>query len=359
MAILFWAAFSVILSGLCSILETVLFSARPMNLLRQRERPGVEAFITIKERHIGDAVSVTLIVNTVAGTVGPMFVGASAARIWGGPAVGISSAVLTVLIVVLAEIAPKTYAATHAEKFAGFTGYVLTILLKVFRPILPVTRWITAWLAGEGSETITRNGLARIIAYAPSMGVLSQGESDVLAHMLFAHGVTLADAHTPLDSVASFPASATADALMHARRHIHFARIPLHAEKQDALIGYINQREVLQRVLSEPAARALPLSSFLHPLPVLERHLPVGQAIASLLDRRQPIGAVAEGGRIIGIATLEDLFEVLLGVDITDEGDDIIRQRPENDSRRRDRLRQLRERRREWAEDAAAGSPDT
>lgn len=354
-----WTLFSVLLCAACSILETVLFSARTVRLLNHRDRPGVTAFLHIKETRIGDAISAILIINTVAGTVGPGFVGAEAARIWGSPAVAMASAALTFLILILSEIGPKTYAATHAERLAGITGQVLRVTLWCLAPALFVTRWLTAWLSGDEEGTITRNSLAQIIAYAPSQGALSSAESDVLAHMLFSHKIHVAEAATPIAHVVSVPAHESLGVLLDSEEHASFARIPLFHGKHDNLIGYVNQREVLREGLRDPACKTRPLSDFSHALPRLDHRLTVGRAIAALLDAREPIGAVVRDGQVIGIATLEDLFEGLLGVDITDEAEEIAENRSQADVARRERLKRLRERRREWAgtEETASREP--
>ncbi len=354
MTLLFWVLFSVIVSGACSIFETVLLSARPMHLLEKRNQSGVSLFLEIKEERIGDAISAILTVNTVACTVGPGFVGAEAARIWGDPAVAIASAVLTFLLLILSEIGPKTYAATHAEDLAGVTGRTLRPLLWLLAPVLAITRWLTRWLSGDSKGYVTRNSLARIIAHAPSQGALSHGESDVLSHILFAHQITLADAHTPLAFVVALPEAAAAAALLDDGADLHFARIPIYGDNPEHLSGYINQREVLREALRDSSIRRKPLSAFGHALPKLEDSLPVGQAIAKLLDAREPIGAVVKNGEVVGITTLEDLFEALLGVDITDEAEEVAAQRSEADMRRRDRIRRLRNRRRQWTGDASS-----
>lgn len=350
MMLAFWALFSVLISAACSLFETVLLSARPIQLLSRKNEPGVGRFIEIKEERLGDAISAILTINTIACTIGPGFVGAEAARIWGDPAVAVASVLLTLLILILSEIAPKTYAATHAEGLAAVTGHVLGPALWFLAPILIITRRLTEWLSGDREGTVTRNSLAQMIVYAPSQGALSERESDILSHMLFAHQITLADAHTPMDFIASLPETTTVAALIDEEADTRFARIPIYDDNPGRLTSYINQREVLRAALSEKRPRNTPVSAFRHDLPEMEETMSVGRAIATLLEKHEPIGAVMCKGRTIGIVTLEDLFEALLGVDITDEAEEIAAERSEADVRRRNRIQQLRKRRRQWTQ---------
>ena len=347
MTLVFWALFSIILSCICSILETVLFSTRTIALVERRAERGVGELIAIKQRRIGDAISAILIVNTIAGTIGPGFVGAEAARLWGTAAVGIASAVLTFLLLMVAEVAPKTFAATHAMELAAPTGRVLSIALKVLAPCLLVTRIVTRWMTGKDDAGLTRVGLARLIAYAPAQGTLTPGESEVLAHILFAHRVTLAEIRTPIDLVVSADADAPASTLLEREDIAAFARIPLYQGSERHIRSYVNQRSVLRALLKgTDAERAL--STFSHALPQIPEESSIGRAIESLLDAREPIGAVVTEMEAVGIVTLEDLFEALLGFDITDEAEAVAQLRPEAETARRDRLDALRDRRGDW-----------
>lgn len=349
MMLLVWALFSIFLCGICSLLETVLYSTRLIALVERREERGVAALIAIKQKRIGDAISAILIVNTIAATVGPGFVGAEAVRIWGSTAVGVASAVLTFLMLILAEVGPKTFAATHAMELAAPTGRVLSVLLKILAPCLVVTRMVTRWMTGKDDGGMTRLGLARLISYAPAQGTLTAGESDLLAHILFAHHVSVAQVRTPIEFVVSADANAPVSSLLEREEAAAFARIPLYQGDDRHIGAYVNQRSLLRALVKKEIGADQPLSSFGQPLPPIPQETGIGGAIEVLLDAREPIGAVMAGKEAVGIVTLEDLFEGLLGFDITDEADVVTRLRPDAETARRDRLHALRGQRGKWA----------
>lgn len=348
MILIFWAMASISLCCVCSILETVLYSTRLFTLAERRNERGIAELLTIKQKHIGDAISAILIVNTIAATIGPGFVGAEAARLWGTTAVGVVSAILTFLMLILAEVAPKTFAATHAMELAAPTGRVLSIVLKVLAPCLVATRMVTRWITGKEDGGMTRVGLARLIAYAPAQGALSLPESEVLTHILFAHRVTLAEVRTPLNLVVSAEASAPISTFLERDDLAAFARIPLYREDARRITAYVNQRSLL-RALLKGADATQALADFGQPLPQIPEDTSVEAAIETLLAARESIGAVVAGETAVGIVTLEDLFEAFLGVDITDEAERVAQLRPDAEMARRKRLDALRGRRGRWA----------
>ncbi|HQS44928.1 CNNM domain-containing protein [Reyranella sp.] len=348
MTVVFWALFSILLCGACSIVETVLYSTRTIALVERLNERGIAELIAIKQKRLGDAISAILIVNTIAGTIGAGFVGAEAARIWGSSAVGVASAVLTFLMLILAEVGPKTFAATHAMELAAPAGRVLSVALKVLAPCLIVTRIVTRWMTGKDDAGLTRVGLARLISNAPAQGTLTAAESEVLAHILFAHRVTLSEIRTPIELVVSAAANAPASTLLDRKDVAAFARIPLWQESKRHIPTYVNQRSAL-RALLQGADAGHVLSTFSHALPQIPEESSIGRAIDLLLHAQESIGAVVADGEAVGIVTLEDLFEALLGFDITDEADAVTGMRSEAETARRHRLQALWGRRGKWA----------
>lgn len=350
MIVVFWVAFAVVLCAICSTLESVLLSVRIPELigLAKRGNRGARWLLDIKRERVGDAISAILIVNTVASTIGPGFAGASAARLWGDTTVGAVSATLTLLVLFLSEIAPKTFAATHAASLAGVSGIALQGAMRLLSPLLFVTRIVTQFLAADRTATLTRKELAAIVSWAKSEGAISIGESELLANMIYIRSVTLETVNTPAELVFALDASSTVADLLASAGAEAFSRTLLYRGQRLNFVGFVDHRRVL-KAAAAGAPREAQLLDYLEPLVELPVDTGVLAATHQLLDAHQSIAlVVGRAGDPVGIVTVEDLLEAILGVDITDEADDIAALRHAADAARRNRTTRLRKDREAW-----------
>mgnify|MGYP002795047987 FL=1 len=126
--LIFYALISIFFSFLCSILEAALLSFTPSFIkIKKQEGKGYADTLTHFKQDIDRPLIALLTVNTVAHTVGAILVGVQAEKVWGdgGNAVGIVSAVMTLAILIISEIIPKTIGATYWQKLGGFTATIL------------------------------------------------------------------------------------------------------------------------------------------------------------------------------------------------------------------------------------------
>lgn len=344
----FWIVLATFLCGVCSLLEATFLSVRLPSLyeLADAGNVGAAELLAVRRTRSADAIASILLINTLAGMGGATYAGAAASELWGPTSVVWVSLAMTAVLLFAAEIGPKTFAASHAEQMADWTGRVLRVLLHAMSPLLPIMRAFTGLFSG-GGEAMTRRGLASMIAAGPSEGTLTQPESELLGQIVYANAITLRDVHTPLSHVVAVPEEMTATDLLAQQPAEAFSRIPLYRGERSNLSGYASQREVL-RHLALGKNPVLPLSAFRHDLPQLITTLGAQDAILALLDGREAIGKVLdETAHVIGIVTLEDLLEALTGIAITDEAEEISALRAAGEQRRQERLATLGERRRQ------------
>jgi len=337
-----------LLSGLCSVLEATLLSVKLPSLLALKAsgNAGATALLAIRRNRTPDAIGAILIVNTFAVMVGSAFIGASASSVWGEGAVVWTSLCVTTLLLFASEIGPKTYAATHPTALAGFTGRVLPPLMAALAPLLVLVRLVTKLLGADRSEMLTRRGLVATIDAAPIDGALSTSETELLGHIIFVHDVTLEEVHTPLELVVALSENAPAESLLSTPGADAYSRLPLYRGEAGNLVGYVLAREVL-RALALGQTAGQTLGTFGREFPRLEETLTIRQATEALLAAREPIGCVITAARQVrGIVTLEDLFEALTGIEITDEP--VEQANRSSEAPRRARQLSLSESRRNW-----------
>lgn len=351
-ALAFWIVLATVLCMTCSLLEATLLSARVPKLLAASKKGdlGAMRLAEIKRGRTSDAISAILTINTLAGTIGAGFAGVQAAHLFGDAAVGLVSMLLTILLLVVSEIIPKTFAATHAMALAGAVGNVLFYLLKVMAPVLFLTRTITSRLSGGDPESLTRKELAVIIASAPDEGAISGSEAELLSSMVYAQNVTLREVNTAADYVVMMDEAATVEKFVAEEDVASFSRIPLYRGSRSKVIGYVMQRDVLRAAITRSADQRR-LAEFVRPIPPLRSDLTIRAATDRLLHARESMGAVVDRqDGFLGIVTIEDLLEALTGIDITDEPDDVAAQRDTAETLRRKRVARLRRQTGRWVD---------
>lgn len=348
----FWIALATVLCLACSILEATLLSARVPKLLAAAKRGDVGAMrlAEIKRGQTSGAISAILTINTLAGTLGAGFAGVQAARLFGDAAVGLVSVLLTILLLIVAEIVPKTFAATHAMALSAPVGNTLFYLLKVMAPVVFLTRGITSRLSARDPENLTRKELAVIIAAAPNEGAISGSEAELLSSIVYAQNVTLQEVNTGADYVVMMDETTTIEEFVAADEAASFSRIPVYREDRGNVVGYALQRDVLRAAITRNSGQRT-LADFTRNLPRLPHSLTIRAATDRLLHARESMGSVTDSqGKFIGIVTIEDLLEALTGLDITDEPDDVAAQRETAEIVRRKRVARLRRQTGRWVD---------
>lgn len=351
-----WVLLTIVFSHFCSLLEATLFSVRTSALLERQAAgsSGAARLLDIKQNRIDDAISAILILNTLAITVGATFAGAQAATLFGDAGVGIFSAILTVLLLVLSEIIPKTLAARYAGSLSGFAGYALTYLIRIMAPALVLTRALIRLLARRHRERFTRREFAMLVGAAPQEGAISLAEAMLIGNLIYSREVMLKDVMTPHAVIFMMDTHRTVAELIAAPGADAFSRIPLFDGDREHVAGYVSHREVL-KAYAQDNDGTRQLGSFLRPIPVFRETEQVAKAFEHILLQRESIALVTDRhGKPVGLITLEDMLEAILGMEITDEADAIESLRPAVAKSRKHRAEQLRRKRMQQSPPPAA-----
>ncbi len=345
--LILFVGFALGVSFLCSLLEAALLSVRLVWLSERRAKGsrGAGLLLELKQNRIDDAISAILILNTVANTLGATLAGAQAARVFGSAWVGVFSGVLTLLILFVSEIIPKTLGAVYAGRLSGFVGWVLYFLTRLMSPALLLSRAITRLLTRGRRPGMSRSELSAVISLATHDGVISPEESQIFGNLLRFNQIQVGDVMTPRTVAFMLPAQASIDELLSQPDAEVFSRIPLYRDHRDNVVGYVLQRDVL-RAVAENCERSRPLEAFMRPISFVPELATVEPALRQILEQREPIAMVTdEHGGVAGLVTLEDLTETILGVEIVDESDQVADMRVTAAKLRDERMERLRKRR--------------
>ncbi|MEM7247367.1 MAG: CNNM domain-containing protein [Acidobacteriota bacterium] len=343
--LLIYVAGALATSFLCSVLEAVLLSARlPMLLERSREGDdGATRLLEIQREQIDDAISAILTLNTIAHTVGSVLAGAQAAKLFDDLGAGIFAAVLTLLVLVVTEIIPKTLGTVHAGKLVGFVATTLTLLVKLLAPFLFVTRILTRLVASHETPGTSRAQLAALVAAATTEGNLLGQEARLLQGVLTMRDVVAEDVMTPRTVAVTIEGDQPLRGVLDDPQVTQYSRIPVHEGGPDEVVGYVLMRELLEAV-ARNAGDDRKVHDLRRPVRVVPETTPLPQLLQGFLEARDPLAIVVdEHGGMAGLVTLEDVIETVVGAEIVDELDPVADLRELAARQRDQRLRRLAE----------------
>ncbi len=322
--LIFFLLLAIGVSFLCSILEAVLLSISDsyVTLASEEGKSYAKALRALKD-DIDRPLAAILSLNTVAHTVGAAGVGAQAQIVFGEASLTIVSAILTLLILLLSEIIPKTLGARYWRQLTAFSVKTLQILLVLVSPLVWLSLKITR-LMGDSSHSVafSREEFAAMASRGVEEGVLEPDEAMTFKNMIFFESLTGHDVMTPRTVVFSLPAAMTVEQSIHELSRKHFSRVLIYGEDNEDLQGYVLKVDILLAATQGQGQSTL--GEFSRDLLTTSETLSLKDLFARMMDRREHISAlIDEYGGFSGIVTMEDIVETLLGQEIMDEMDKI------------------------------------
>jgi len=325
MTLLFvYMAIALGVSFVCSILEAVLLSMTPSHVAGlEHERPATGRRLRRLQTHIDRPLAAILSLNTIAHTVGAAGVGAEAQRLWGSGVLAVTSAVLTLLILFLSEIIPKTLGAVFWSRLTGFVAAVLPPLIVVLLPLVWLSAMLTRFIKrGNTAERLSRQEFAALARLGAEQGVFDASEMRVLKGLLRFRSLTASDVMTPRTVVHSLDERTTVrDAIADSQSTV-FSRIPLWQGSPDHVTGYVLKDQLLLEAARDRPET--PVRELSRPALMVPATLSLPALFERLLDEREHIAVVLdEYGGLDGVVTMEDVVETLIGLEIVDETDSV------------------------------------
>ena len=320
--LLIYLAIALGFSFFCSIAEAVLLSVTTayIRVLRVKGRPSAQLLHALKH-DIDAPLAAILSLNTIAHTVGAAGVGAQAAVVFGSNSLGVTSAVLTLLILVFSEIIPKTLGTYFWRQLAPGIAYALKYLVIVMAPFVWLSRQLTRKIVVHPTlKGFSREEFAAMAELGKQEGELGEQEAEILENLFKLRDTRVEDIMTPAPVIFRLPASSTVEFYFSRHGDKRFSRIPIHDGDPDKLVGFVLRSDLL---LAKARGNAdSPLSTYRRELIGVPDKLSLLVAFDMFLNSRAHIMYVVnEYGVLKGVVTLEDIFETLTGLEIIDEGD--------------------------------------
>lgn len=316
---------ALILSFLCSILEAVLLST-PMSFITMKENEGNSKALKFKQfkQDIDQPISAILSLNTIAHTVGAAGVGAQSNIIFGDEYFALTSALLTLLILVLTEIIPKTVGARYWRQLAMPVTSIIQALVWITYPLVLLSQYITkAVSSGKQSLSVSREEVSAMVDVAAEEGVFETKENKMIQNLIKLDDITARDIMTPSSVVEIAEEDMTLREFYANPNYNNYSRIPIYNEENDDYIrGYVLRQTILEKLAEDKFN--LCLGDIIRPILTFPETASVSTIWETLLAKKEHISVIIdEYGCFRGIVTLEDVIESMLGMEIVDEKDTV------------------------------------
>lgn len=312
------------LSFLCSVLEAVLLST-PMSYISMKENEGNATASLLKKykENIDRPVGAILSLNTIAHTIGSAGVGAESIKVFGQEYFGIISAVLTLLILVLSEIIPKTLGATYWRSLAMLSTKIIRVMIVVTYPLVLLSELIIRLFTPKRRQvSVSREEVSAMVDMGKDEGVFNESESKIIKSCIRLSSVKAKEVMTPSIVVESVSRELSFKEF-YDMQEWKFSRIPIFEADKEHISGYILKDMVLKE-LSEDRLDGR-LSDISRPILSFREDDSVYDIWEKMLDKREHISIVTdEDGCMKGVVTMEDIIETMTGVEIVDEDDVVV-----------------------------------
>jgi CBS domain containing-hemolysin-like protein len=318
---------AILTSFLCSLWEAVLLSITPSYAqVKLEEGTTLGKRLQSFKENIDRPLAAILTLNTIAHTIGAIGVGEQAVLIWTdtnplitGVAVPVA---MTLAILILSEIIPKTIGANFWKEFAPFTVGSLVFIIRLLWPLVWMSQLITRMLKKDKAASVfSRSDFVAMAEIGAREGIFERGETEIIHNLLRFDTVRARDVMTPRTVVKLASAEISVERFHEKFPELRFSRIPIYeGRSQEDIIGYVRKDEILKHLVD--GETDMKVGTLKRDILVIHESCPIPDLFNRFLESREHIALIVdEFGGMSGIVTMEDVIETLLGMEIIDELD--------------------------------------
>ena len=321
--LIIYSSLALGVSFLCSMLEAVLLSMSlsHVSVINKSGDKNGARWARLKADDSVKPLTAILTLNTIAHTMGAAGVGAEVSRIWGDDKLTIASVILTLAVLFLSEIIPKTLGSAYWKVLSGPSGILLSGMTKILTPFFAPLLWFKRLIPKSATALVTRDELHALADISEEEGELDENEEAVIHNLLALRETRVKDVMTPRTVTLAFEQDMTIRQVLDETKILRFGRMPVYDEDIDSLTGFVLRSDILMAASKDQWD--LGLSELKKPLLSIGVDDSVDLALEKFLQSKvQILAALDEFGGTAGIITMEDVIETLLGEEIVDELDE-------------------------------------
>ena len=318
----------VILSAYFSATETAFSTYNRIRIKNMAEKGNKKAALALKLSDNYDSlISTILIGNNIVNILASAMSTLLFAKIIVDNqdlAAAVSTAVLTIVVLVFGEISPKTMAKNSPEKFVLFSAPIINVMRIILSPFNFIfngwQRLLAKIFKASDDQGMTEEELISIIEEAEEDGDIDKEESDLIKSAIEFGDLEVGDIFTPRIDITALPSSATKEMVAKVFTESGYSRLPVYDESIDNIVGIIYYKDFYTHAYKA----SIPLHEIIKPVIYVAITQPVNELMKELQEKQLHMAVVTdEFGSTAGIVTLEDILEEIVG-EIWDEHDEIV-----------------------------------
>jgi len=331
-------AFTLGTSFCCSLLEAMFLSTTSADVeALKAKHPRRGRLFEDSRDNMEETISAILTLSTISSTLGAVVVGGMATKVFGSAALGIISGAMTLTSLIFAEVIPKSLGVAYRAPLQRHSAVFLFWMRRVLRP---VTRFcdmiVRPVLRKAPPEEACQREILLLAEKGAREGKLTGGERDLIHNALSLSATRVADILTPRNVVVALDENLTATEVLSEHPSIRFSRMPVHDDNVDDITGLVRRRDILHSAATGQGGRKL--RDFKQPVSFVPEMATAANALQTLLSANQQLAAVVdEYGGFVGVVSIEDIVEHLIGREIYEKDDVAVDMRAL--ARRRGRVR--------------------
>lgn len=312
----------MVFSALFSGTETAYSSVNKLRLKNYESQGNKKAAKALKlANRFDEVLTAVLIGNNIVNIASSSVSTLLFVSIFGSKGAGISTAVITVLVLVFCEVLPKSYAKKNAEKIALALASPLWVLVMILKPCVWVLNRLSS-LFSKGSEapTVTEDELKYMIDEIEEEGVIEEQESELVKSALEFDETSVEEILIPRVKMIGVDVNSSIDEIKETFTREMYSRLPVYEKSLDDIIGIITNKAFFKMLIEG----GNDIRSIIQEVPHIADTKLISDAMRSMQRSKVHLAIVTDQyGGTKGMITLEDIIEELVG-EIYDEDDEIV-----------------------------------
>lgn len=318
--------FVLLVWAMCSLAEASLYAVRKpyiRQLVQDDHRAG-RILADFKE-NMEQPISAILIVNTVVAAAGASVAGAQASKLFGEENLIWFSATFTIAALLLSEIIPKVIGVAYSQSLSCLVAKPVLVVVTCLYPLIWIIERLSKLMTHRAPRAVApEEEVQQMAEISAEEGSIMSYEADLVRHVLALDRVTAGEIMTPVSVVVKLPNDLTLSAVHERIAEWNFSRIPLHDPGNDRKwTGFVLTRDILSALALDEFDRSL--QTLAKPLHFVRDTAPGHKLLQAFLTKRTHMfGVVTDNAAVVGVVTLEDVLESMIGAEIVDELDLVV-----------------------------------